>query len=475
MKRFRSKPMLLSLTGLFVIAILVAGYYWFIQDRSELTLSVPTDEQYKKQDTEGITITICALHDFSIEVALKLLKDSDFEEKNGIKVKAILLEFEPMVQAHEMNFASDDASYDLVSIDQPSLGRYVTSGWVRPLNQFMNDSSLPSLEVEDIVPVLRNSCGKWDNKFYAVPLGSYGALLAYRTDILSAANLKPPKTFDDFLTHARQVNAPPNLFGTALFAHMGEYITADAAPFLWSWGAGLINACDVNLPDRPRYRVAWDTPEGIAALEFYATFYREGLTPPNTLEFDHVRYIGAFQSGKVAMGIMPAEGIGTPMEDPSASKVMGKIAYTTLPGRKRADGSIDPSRAGLGAHSLGLSRDGKHPREAYLVLQFLTGSQIGNEYILKGGRPFRNSHFSKEAIAAYPYLEAIRNGIKTGRCRPNIPEYPAVSKVFYTAFHSALQHGTSVAEVMRAAARKANDEILRPAYPEIISEDGTNE
>jgi trehalose/maltose transport system substrate-binding protein len=459
-----------SKSARFVLAILsVAGLlvmvYFFSTENETLSpakqvISAPVHEPSQT------TISIAALNDHSLNVALKLLKNSDFEEQTGINVEAILLEFEPMVRAHELDLATDEGRYDLVSIDQPSLGHYVTQGWVRPLDEFMEDSSLPSLAIDDIVPVLLKACGEWGGKLYAIPMGSYGSLLAYRTDVLSAAGLEPPMSFADFKARAQKVNSPPELYGVALFAHEGEYITADVAPFLWSWGAGLINGSDVNLSNEPMFRAAWDTSEGIAALEFYASLYTEGLTPPDTLEFDHERYIKAFQSGKVAMGIMPAEGVGLPMEDPTVSKVVGKIKYTTLPRLIKADGTIIPPRAGLGAHSLAINRHSKHPREAYLVLQFLTGKDIGYEYIDKGGRPFRSSHFSKDALAKFPYLEPIRVGMKTGRYRPNIPEYPAVSKIFYTAFHSALKYGAPVAEVMRAAAHKANEEILIPAYPD---------
>lgn len=453
---------ILSVVGLLLFSVMV--YFFSTENKTrsaaKQVISAPVHEPSQT------TISIAALNDHSLKVALKLLKDSDFEEQTGINVEVTLLEFEPMVRAHELDLATDEGRYDLVSIDQPSLGHYVTQGWVRPLDEFIEDASLPSLTIDDLVPILRKACGEWDGKLYAIPMGSYGSLLAYRTDVLSAAGLEPPMSFADFKATAQKVNSPPELYGVALFAHEGEYITADVAPFLWSWGAGLINGADVNLSNKPMFRAAWDTSEGIAALEFYASLYTEGLTPPDTLEFDHERYIKAFQSGEVAMGIMPAEGVGLPMDDPAVSKVVGKISYTTLPRLIKADGTIIPPQAGLGAHSLAINSHSKHPREAYLVLQFLTGKNIGHEYIDKGGRPFRNSHFSKDAIAKFPYLEPIRVGMKTGRYRPNIPEYPAVSKVFYTAFHSALKYGAPVAEVMRAAAHKANEEILIPAYPD---------
>lgn len=417
-------------------------------------------------DSERPVVTICALRDHSIEVALQLLEESSFEEENGFEVRATLLEFEPMTQAHKLNFNHEPCRYDIVSIDQPSLGQYVTRGWVIALDEFSRTASLPSLELDDIIPSLLGPCGQWKGQTYAVPLGSYGALLAYRSDLFKQANVTPPTTFDEFLLTARKMNRPPEIYGTALFAHSGEYLTADAAPFLWSWGSGLITGCDVNLPDHPAYRAAWDSPGGIAALEFYATIYRTGLTPPDTLTFDHARYIRAFQNGRVAMGLMPAEGFGEPMNDPTASRVAGEIDYTTLPRRRRADGILEPTRPGLGAHSLAISSNSPHPREAYKVLQFLTGKTIGRDYILRGGRPARISHFTAEALDRFPYLAAIREGISTGRCRPNIPEYPEVSEIFFTALHSALLHDAPIAEVMRAAAVKANQEVLLPAYPE---------
>jgi multiple sugar transport system substrate-binding protein len=460
-----TKSMRLSFVLVFLsVAGLLIFYTWFYfpSTDSEPLSPVNSPLPAPAAGSSQLTIRLAALNDHSLKVALNLLKNSDFEEQTGINVEAMLLEFEPMVRAHELDLSTGQGHYDLVSIDQPSLGLYVSQGWVRPLDEFIEDSSLPSLAIDDLVPVLLKACGEWNGKLYAIPMGSYGALLAYRTDILT----EPPTSFADFKACARMVNLPPELYGVALFAHEGEYITADVAPFLWSWGAGLINGADVSLADKPMYRAAWDTPEGIAALEFYASLYTEGLTPPDTLEFDHERYIKAFQSGKVAMGIMPAEGIGPPMDDPAVSEVVGKIAYTTLPRLIKEDGTIIPPRAGLGAHSLAISRHSKYPREAYLVLQFLTGKNIGQDYIDKGGRPFRSSHFSKEAITKFPYLEPIRIGMETGRYRPNIPEYPAVSKIFYTAFHSALKYGVPIEDVMRAAAHKANVEVLIPAYPD---------
>lgn len=414
-----------------------------------------------------VTIKIAALQDLSTQTALKMLKDSDFEEKTGITVEANLLEFSPMVQAHKMDFMSGAGNYDLVAIDQPSLGLYVTSGWVTPLTEFLKDTSLPNIDQDDLIQSLLARAGIWEDQLYAIPMGSYGGLFGYRADVFEKHGIEPPKTYEEFYQAAVKVNDPPNLYGTALFAHKGEYLAADMSPYLWSWGAGFINGSDVDYPGMKKYHAAWATPEGIAALKFYARFYKEGLTPIDTLNYDHVRFTEAFQVGKVAMGLMIGEAVGEPMENPDKSKVSGKMKYTPFPGKKKADGSVLPPMPMIGAHSLGINKDSKNQKEAFMVLQFLTGKAIGKEYILAGGKPFRNSHFFDEAYAKFPSMAAYAGNIPTGQCRPNIPEYPAVSEIFTTAFHTALaDKNADIEKIMKAAAEKANKEILQPSYPE---------
>ena len=104
---------------------------------------------------EDVKITICALQDISTQTALELLHESDFEETTGITVEANLLEFAPMVQAHKMDFMSGSGRYDLVAVDQPSLGLYVTSEWIDSLESFVSDDSLPSIDRDDIVEAPR--------------------------------------------------------------------------------------------------------------------------------------------------------------------------------------------------------------------------------------------------------------------------------------------------------------------------------
>lgn len=421
---------------------------------------------------KGVKINVCAIVDISTELALKLLHESDFEENTGITVRGNLLEFSPMVETQKMDFLAGTGTYDIVAVDQPSLGLYVTSGWVIPLDPYAANPDFPSLDRDDLIPALLEPCGIWEDKLYAVPMGSYGNVFGFRTDLLKKAGVVdydgralPPVTFQRFYEYAKKLNDPPNVYGTVLYAHKGEYLTYDLGSFIWSWGAGFINGSDVNLPDWPKYHVAWDTPQGLAALKFYVSLYKEGLVPKDSLMYDHTRFTEAFQVGKVAMGLMIGEAVGEPMENPDKSKVVGTMAYSPMPGKVHPDGSLWRIPH-IGAHSLAINKDSKNKEAAYLVLQFLIGKGIGRDYIMRGGKPFRFSHFFEEAFEKYPVLRAQKANIPTGKCRPNIPEYPAVSEIFSTELHRVLSGEGDVVEFMKAAARRANNQILKPAYPE---------
>jgi len=415
----------------------------------------------------NVTINICALNDISTQVALAMLHESNFEEVTGITVRETLLEFAPMVEAQKMDFLAGTGQFDVVAVDQPSLGLYVTSGWIAPLDDFVANPGLPSIDREDLIPALLGPCGVWEESLYAIPMGSYGNLFGYRTDLFEEAGLEaPPNTFEEFKCYARLLNNPPDVYGTVLYAHKGEYLSYDLGTYLWSWGAGFINGVDCSVPNWPKYHVAWDTPQGLGALKFYVSLYREGLVPPDSLVYDHIRFTEAFQVGKVAMGLMIQESVGEPMENPEKSKVVGLIAYAPVPGKINAEGMLIRTPH-IGAHSLAINADSRQKEAAYRVLAFLIGREIGQEYILRGGKPFRFSHFFEEAYKVYPYLEAQRENIPSGKCRPNIPEYPAVSEIFSTALHRVLSDPSlDVEEVMIEAARKANEEVLKPAYPE---------
>jgi len=412
----------------------------------------------KVQPYKGVTIRINGFRDVCSETAVKILKESNFEEKTGIRVEYVLNEFDVMVETQTMDFLAGTGTYDVVGVDQPSLGKYVEAGWIYPLDEFINDPILPNPYIEDFIPAVFDPSSRWKGKIYTFPLGAYGNLYGYRKDLFEEYGIGgPPETFEEMLGIAMILNNPPERYGMTAYAKRGEFLSYDVASYLWAWGSGFIDV--VNK------KILFDNEAGMKALEFYSNlFLKWKVVPPGSLYYGHPEFTESIRSGLAATGLMIQEAIGAPMEDPKVSKVGGKIGYAVVPGKRLPDGTI--RRHGcIGCVALAINADSKNKEAAYLVAWFLTSKEIQKEYGLRGGRPVRFSGYEyPEVLKKYPEYRIIKEALPIGRCRPNIPEYPSISEIFSTTLHEVLS-GIKPLKAMHKSAEEAT-KILKKAYPE---------
>ena len=76
-------------------------------------------------------------------------------------------------------------------------------------------------------------------KLMTVPINPYIPLLYYRTDLYQQKGLKVPETWDELLTNAKALNAPPRMYGIVQRGARGAFdVTYDLLPYLWSHGGG---------------------------------------------------------------------------------------------------------------------------------------------------------------------------------------------------------------------------------------------
>ena len=64
----------------------------------------------------------------------------------------------------------------------------------------------PQLNQQDIVPFFRDFNATYNGKIYTIPLDGDFHMVYYRTDLLAKDGLKPPATWDDYLTIAQKYN-----------------------------------------------------------------------------------------------------------------------------------------------------------------------------------------------------------------------------------------------------------------------------
>jgi multiple sugar transport system substrate-binding protein len=136
--------------------------------------------------------------------------------------------------------------------------------------------------------------GVVDGTSYGVPWYVETRLIYYRTDLAEEAGItEPPQTWDELKEFARAMQRDAG-------AEWGIYLL----PFGWSNGA------EVSTDDT----FTLDTPEMTAALEYYQSFFTEGLATSNQLLDGALEQgfvdgsVGAFISGPWHVGILADQG-----------------------------------------------------------------------------------------------------------------------------------------------------------------------
>ena len=132
-----------------------------------------------------------------------------------------------------------------------------------------------------------------NDKVYGKPWYAGARALIYRKDLLEKAGVEPPTTWDEVTAAAKAIESKvggdvyPVGF-TGLSEHM--YL-----PTIWQAGG------EIATQDGESWKSALNTPEAAKAIDYYASFYKEGLSPKAAVGWEEPDAQTAFANGDVAM------------------------------------------------------------------------------------------------------------------------------------------------------------------------------
>ena len=125
-------------------------------------------------------------------------------------------------------------------------------------------------------------------------------------------------------------------------------------------------------------------PDAIAAAEMYQHLLTK-TAPPGTVGFNWNECQASFLQGKAAMWL-DGVGFAPPLEDPSKSRVVGKVGYAVMPKGPKAHAS-----ATFG-DGLGIAEASENKEASFLFLQWALSKPLQAQLLQTGsGVPFRNS------------------------------------------------------------------------------------
>jgi multiple sugar transport system substrate-binding protein len=402
------------------------------------------------QPDQPATLTIAAVQGNESE-GIKALAD-DYEEETGIALEIEELPYPQLYEKLVTTFEANDASYDLVMLDDPWMPKFGTEDWLQPL-----DSTYGFERDDDIAGVIYD-VGTWPPPRGAVPPSEVDKdphllgvtvvgnveMFMYRSDLMER-----PETWEDVLA-AAQENSADNLAGYAIRGAATNPVVADFLPILWSFGGDVF---DEN------WEVVLDSNESQAAANFLVNDLKPVAqsSPESTDAADRSRLMAIGEA--LQSTVWPGEvnsivlGEGTTVAD--------SVEFIPMP--------AGPSGQGFGMMGnwlLGIPAASENGEAAADFIRWMTEEDTQRLYAENGGIPSRTSVLNDEGLnEANPYFAALAESLAaTPNWRPRTDQWNAVETVIGTNLNAALAGQMTGEEAMNAAAEEVRTIMEEAGY-----------
>jgi multiple sugar transport system substrate-binding protein len=334
-----------------------------------------------------------------------------FERKNpGIDVN--LIEGPASTNTRENQYVTSllagDSTYDLVYLDVVWVPKFADAGWLIPL-----DDRFPSEMQQKFLPG-DIEASTFAGRIWRVPLRSNGGLLYYRADLLEAANINPPETFDELLIAAKRLQSPPELWGFVFQGKQYEGLTCAFLEILRGFGGEVLG---------PDGRCVFNSPESVEALAWIRDIVlKEKIVPNAVRTYEENEALATFLAGKsVFMRNWPYA--WRLCQEPSSAlrNRVGIVSMVHARGRQ--------SSSTLGGWGFGISKFSKHPEEAWkFILHAASPESLKIAVKKQGGAPsLKSLYYDAELLSLNPHYPALLKVLLDTKPRPVHPKYAEVS------------------------------------------------
>ena len=409
---------------------------------------------------DGKTLRILMIQDPWIDKFAVL--DPEFEKITGGKVVIDAFGYDQTHEKEVLEGTSRSTQYDIIVLDSPWVGEFQSGGFVEDLKPYIDKTKPEVIAWNDFVPAFQK-VAEWDNKIVGVPFGAYFMMLHYRKDLFDKAGMQPPKTVDEFKNAAKFFTNNkdfPGVYGTAMNNARGAPVGQAFFEWIFNMGGKPFASNYPGSPDQyADMTPLFTSPESQATLSFFKEMLQ--YEPPGAEAIDWEQRAAIFATGKAAM--ITAWSVRTPgFEDPSKSKVAGKVGWTLFPHKEGVTG-VPP----LGGWVMGISANSEQKDFAWDYIKWWTSAETHKKFVLLGGPPSRLSTMrDPEVRAKVPWVDTIYESQKTvfADCRPRVPESFQIIDTVGFQCSRAVQGQASADEALKAADSSIADLLENDGY-----------
>src|ERR1041385_2786849 len=288
-----------------------------------LNLSCTTSQTPRKQLTLAV---VSGVEGDSLRQAAR-----DYESQTQTHVDVVEFPYTNLFEKELIDLEARTGAYDLIMLDDPWFPRFASEQFLTdltPLLQKRGQSGPDPDFVGASVALCRHPYQT--GSFYALPYVGNSQLFFYRKDLFEKYSLNAPATWNDVLAAAKTIQEKETAgangaksYGYVTRAAQGNAAVADFMPIFWAFGGEMFDASG---------KPTVNSPEGIAALEFMIELGK--YSPPGYASFNADDVGAHLLQGTAAMSINWPAWISA-FDNPSKSKVVGKMEFTTLPSAQK--------------------------------------------------------------------------------------------------------------------------------------------
>lgn len=377
----------------------------------------------------------------------------DFERKTGIQVELIRKNHEVLVS--ELTGDSNRAPYDLILMRHRFLGKLVESDLVQPIDAFLADPTLhnPSFDPHrQLFGNLWREISGYKSGVYGYPFTDLTMYLCYRKDLIEDQSEKAhfkaryhrdlalPKSWKEYLELAQFFTRPNDkLYGTYIQGKQHIALWFEWLNFAYSFGGDILDT-----------RHGWEygdivvnSPENVEATRQYLKLI--AFSPPETLNYNWDGALTALQQGHAFMGLLWNDQAPL-LEDPSVSKVAGKMGYALIPSATGRPFSQ------LEGWTYLIPNESKHPREAYKFMEWALSPEVQVQHALKGGASCAPETYTDSRIRSIPYTPAFLAAVPIAKPKPTVPESAQITEVMKRGLYEIVTRRRSPEEGLDSVA-----------------------
>ena len=368
--------------------------------------------------------------------ALELYAAKMREAVPGVTVNTQLMPFDKANELATIALSSKADTLDIVYASDATVLKYAKNGWLRPLDDLWAKYK-EQYDLGDIPESVLDGY-RYDGKLYALPHNINVMLFFYRKDLLDAAGRQPPKTMDEYVALAKEMNSPMRA-GTISCLKPVDAGLNEAHWYMNAIGDGWFDA---------GMRPIFNDANGVKAIDTLKTVTASAQRGFAAAANDECAL--AFQQDLAVMGLQWATRAAS-MDDPNKSRVIGKIEWAPAPG----------GHARLSGDGYAISAFSKQdPDLLFRIIAFSSNKENMREAAALTVPPRQSVLRDPELAKKFRHYPAVLASLDTAVSFPRLPEFYEVGE-FITRRVLQAVNGEMETQAALDEAAKETQELLK--------------